>query len=132
MSIFSKPATLIPQSLNSQIPKFCYLASSIQYLLSSTSIQKNQTQIPSFKFPYITNHSCKQEKAIKIQKDKSLDKRAISGTFTINVRDATAQKNQPTKKPSGFFSFLIRTKVFNEKNLNHCCLRFRWRGRDTS
>jgi len=40
---------------------------------------------------------------VKIQKDKSLDKSGISGTFIKTVRDATAKKINRQKSPLAFF-----------------------------
>jgi len=40
---------------------------------------------------------------VKMQKDKSLDKSVIFGTFIKTIRDATAQKIKPQKSPLAFF-----------------------------
>jgi hypothetical protein len=54
-------------------------------------------------FFYNMNRCSTQEKVIKIQKDKSLDKSVISGTFIKTVRDVTAQKINRQKSPLAFF-----------------------------
>jgi hypothetical protein len=56
-----------------------------------------------FLFFYSINRCSTQEKVIKIQKDKSLDKSVIFGTFIKTTRDATAQKIKPQKSPLAFF-----------------------------
>jgi hypothetical protein len=43
-------------------------------------------------FFYSINRWSTQEKVVKIQKDKSLDKSVISGTFIKTVRDDTVKK----------------------------------------
>jgi hypothetical protein len=54
---------------------------------NTLTYKRTKQKHPLFNFPYITNHSCRQEKAMKIQKDKSLDKRPISDKFTKEVND---------------------------------------------
>jgi hypothetical protein len=49
------------------------------------------------------NRCSTQEKVIKIQKDKSLDKSVISGTFIKIARDVTVQKINRQKSPLAFF-----------------------------
>ena len=54
-------------------------------------------------FFYSINRCSTQEKVIKIQKDKRLDKSVIFGTYIKTIRDAAAQKIKPQKSPLAFF-----------------------------
>ena len=65
--------------------------------------------------PYITNQTSAQEKAVQIQKDKSLDKTTIFDRVTKNCEEwSSPDRDFLTKKPSGFFLSDLKTLSFTQ------------------